>query len=227
MKRFLFSHHQLSVRRSVLIFSFTSIICFQARAQLLGGFFSQQSRKQELMAAQIAAYQLYLAGLKGGIHIAQNGLTNAYDFKNSAFGLHAAYFNSLEQISPAIQNNAKAKAIAEIKQQIIKEFSPEIAFQQKINVLTVAEQNYIRQVYESLVEKCNTDLAELHDIMTPGRLQLSDEQRLERIDHLYAAMQEKLAFTGSFTAKCHQLALLRQQAVKDRQAIRKLYGGGE
>ena len=194
---------------------------------MLDGFFSQQSRKHELMAAQIAAYQLYLAGLKGGIHIAQTGLMSAYSFKNGALGLHTAYFNSLEQISPAIQNNAKANAIAEMNQQIKKEFDLEIAFQQKINVLTTEEQGYIRQVYKSLVVKCNTDLAELRDIVTPDRLQLSDEQRLERIDHLYTDMQDKLVFSGSFTDKCHQLALWRQQAARDRQTLRKLYGGGQ
>jgi hypothetical protein len=61
--------------------------------------------------------------------------------------------------------------------------------------------------------------------LTPEKLELNDAQRLERIDQLYEAMQDKLSFTGSFTSKCHGLTLWRQQAAKDRQTLRKLYGG--
>ena len=179
------------------------------------------------MTAQIAAYQLYLGELRSGIDIARTGLNAAYRLKNGTLDLHTAYFNSLWQVSPAIQNNAKAKAIAGMEQQIAKEFDEEIAFQKTTNRLTLPEQSYIRQVYQNLMGKCNLDLSELHDVLTPGKLQLTDQQRLDRIDGLYAAMQDKLAFTGSFTAKCHQLALWRQQAAKDREMLKKLYGGGQ
>lgn len=227
MKRSYFSSRQPLTLRSLLIFFLTSTGCFQARAQLLGGFFSQQSRKEELMTAQIAAYQLYLTELRSGIDIARTGLSTAYKLKNGTLDLHTAYFNSLWQANPAIQNNAKAKAIAGLEQQITNEFDQEIAFQKKTNRLTPPEQSYIRQVYQNLVAKCNLDLSELRDVLTPGKLQLTDQQRLERIDGLYAAMQDKLAFTGAFTAKCHQLALGRQQAAKDREVLKKLYGGGQ
>jgi len=177
------------------------------------------------MVAQIAAYQLYLSEIKGGYQIAQTGLNTAHGLKNGTFGLHTAYFNSLEQVNPAIQDNSKAKAIAGMEQQIAGNFDQEIAFQQKLQMLTPSELNYLRQVYQSLLQKCRADLSELNDVLTPGKLQLSDQQRLERVDHLYAAMQDKLAFSGSFTARCHKLALARQQAAKDRQTLKSLYGG--
>jgi len=225
MKRILFSFRQSPALRPLLIFFFTGTICFQARAQLLGGFFSQQSRKEQLMAEQIAACQLYLAELRRGVRIAETGLRSASDLKSGTLGLHTTYFNSLQQISPGVQNNPKAKAIAGIGQQIAATFDQEIAFQQKANVLSRTEQDYIRQVYQNLLTKCGEDLSELRDVLTPGKLELTDAQRLERIDHLYASMQDKLAFSGSFTSKCHGLALWRQQAARDRQALRKLYGG--
>ena len=197
----------------------------QAQAQFLGGFFSQQSHKEQLMTAQIAALQLYLSELKSGYHIAETGLNNAHEMKNGTFSLHAAYFNSLEQVNPAIQNNPKAKAIATMGQQIVTCFDQEIAFQQKQQVLTPPEQNYLKQVYHSLLQRCRADLSELSDVLTPGKLQLTDQQRLEQLDRIYAAMQDKLAFSGAFTAKCHKLALSRQQSAKDRGTLKTLYGG--
>lgn len=176
------------------------------------------------MAEQIAACQLYLSELKGGIRIAETGLRSAANLKSGTLDLHAVYFNSLQQISSGVQNNPKAKAMAGLKQQIAAGFDREIAFQQKANMLSRSEQDYIRQVYQNLLTKCSEDLSELRDVLTPGKLDLSDAQRLERIDHLYEAMQDKLAFTDSFTSKSHGLALWRQQAANDRQALRKLYG---
>src|SRR6202451_1556377 len=119
------------MKRIILLFSLTCAFLMQADAQFLGGFFSQQSHKEQLMAAQVAAYQLYLSELKSGYHIAENELNTAHEMKNGTFSLHVAYFNSLEQVNPAIQNNPKAKAIATMGQQIVSCFDQEIAFQQK------------------------------------------------------------------------------------------------
>jgi hypothetical protein len=213
------------MKRLLLIFAFSSLAFLQTQAQFPGGFFSQQSHKEQLMTAQIAAWQLYLSELKSGYHIAETGLNTAHEMKNGTFSLHAAYFNSLEQINPAIQNNPKAKAIATMGQQIVSCFDQEIAFQQKPQALTLPEQSYLKQVYQGLLQRCRADLSELSDVLTPGKLQLTDQQRLERLDHIYAAMQDKLAFSGAFTAKCHKLALSRQQSAKDRGTLKTLYGG--
>jgi hypothetical protein len=213
------------MKQVILIFSLTCLLFVQARAQFVGGYFSQQSHQEELMMAQIAAYQLYLSEIKRGYHIAQSGLNTAHEFKNGTFWLHTAYFNSLEQVNPVIQQNPKAKAIAGMGQQVVSLFDQEIAFQQKQQMLNPSEQNYIKQVYQGLLQKCRADLSELSDVLPPGKLQLTDQQRLERVDHLYAAMQDKLAFSGAFTGKCHKLALSRQQAAKDRQTLKSLYGG--
>ena len=177
------------------------------------------------MAEQIAACKLYLSELKGGIHIVGTGLQNVRDLKSGTLDLHTTYCNSLQQISAGVRNNPKAKAMAGLRQQIANAFDQEIAFQQKANLLSTAELDYIRQVYQNLLTKCDEDLSELHDVLTRGKLELTDAQRLERIDHLYAAMQDKLAFTSSFTSKCRGLALWRKQEANDRQALRKLYGG--
>lgn len=225
MKPFFFFLRRPLLRRSLLVFCLTGSACFEAHGQLLGGIFDQQSRKKELMVAQIAAYQLYRIELGGGTNIAQSGLKRACDLKSGTLGLHTGYFNSLKQVAPVIQKDPKVRAIAGMEQQIIEEFDSEIAFQQKINVLTAAEQSYIRQVYQNLLKACKADLSELRDILGQGKLQLTDEQRLERAGSLHASMQDKLAFAGVFTARCHKLALGRQQAAKDRQTLRKLYGG--
>lgn len=195
-----------------------------AQAQFLGGFFNQQSQKKKLMAEQIAGLEIYLGAIKGGYRIAQNGLTTAHELKNGTFSLHSAYFNSLEQVSPVVQNNPKGKATAELYRQLIDHFDNELQWQKKHAQLTTAETTNLQKVADNLKKLAATDMAELTDVLTPGKLQLTDEQRLERLDKLYAAMKDKAAFTASFTGKCRQLASGREKAKADREQLRKLYG---
>lgn len=207
-----------------LFFPLTGLLWTPAKAQFLGGFFSQQSTKEKLMAEQIVGYETYLSALKGGYNIAEKGLNTAHDLKNGTFSLHTAYFNSLEQVNPVVQNNPKGKAITDMAQQVVSLFTAEITWQQKEKLLSPAELTYLQNVYAGLLKKCQDDLSELSDVLTPGKLQLTDQQRLDRLDKLYASMKDKYAFTGSFKAKCRKLAIGRQQAKQDREQLKKLYG---
>lgn len=195
-----------------------------AHAQFLGGFFSQQSQKKKLMAEQVAGLEVYLGAIKGGYRIAETGLNTAHDLKNGTFSLHSAYFNSLEQVSPVVQQNPKGKAIAELYQQLVSQFDSELRWQKQQGQFSAAEMTNLQKVADNLKKLAATDMAELTDVLTPGKLQLTDEQRLARLDKLYAAMKDKAAFTASFTGKCRQLATGRQRAKADREQLRKLYG---
>jgi len=213
------------IRRSAIWL--LAVCCFSAasaKAQFLGGFFSQQSQKEKLMAEQVAGYQIYLHAISSGYHIAQTGLNTAHDLKNGTFSLHTAYFNSLEQVNPVVQNNPKGKAIADLYAQLNGQFDRELQWQKQQQQLSAAELANLQKVAANIKKISDADMGELTDVLTPGKLQLTDEQRLARLDKLYAAMKDKAAFTASFTGKCRQLALARQRAKADREQIRKLYG---
>jgi hypothetical protein len=212
------------MKKLCLFFLFTSLLTMQVKAQFLGGFFSQQSTQRKLMAEQIAGFQVYLNAVKNGYGIAKGGLNTAHELKNGTFGLHADYFNSLEQVNPVIANNPKGAAIAGMKQQALTLFNSELSWQQKQKLLSKAELAQLQKVADNLQKEMEGDLTELTQVLTPGKLQLTDQQRLERLDHLYEVMKDKLAFAGFYTARCRKLATARQQAQKDNEQIRKLYG---
>ncbi|SDI80928.1 hypothetical protein [Mucilaginibacter gossypii] len=206
------------------IFSLTSLGIMQAKAQFLGGFFSQQATKKKLMTEQIAGYQLYLSAIKTGYAIVGNGLTAAHDLKNGTFSLHTAYFNALQQVAPVVKNDPKGRATDSLYQQIRSLFSNEKQWQAKQKSLTVTELQYLDKVSAGLLAECKTDMAELKDVLTPGRLQLSDAERLNRLDRLYDRMKDKQAFAAYFSNKCRKLALNRQKQQKDQEQMKKLYG---
>lgn len=196
----------------------------KVHAQFLGGFFSQQSKQRKLMAEQIAQYEVYLGALRTGYKISETGLNTAYGLKNGTFNLHNAYFNSLEQVNPVIRNNPKGKAIADLNQQTQKLLADEFSWQQQQKLLSVTEISYLQKVQTNLVAKCHQDMEELSQVLTPGKLQLTDAQRQSRLDKLYDSMKDKFSFAASFTAKCHKLALGRKQKRQDNDQLKKIYG---
>jgi|SRR5437879_11011872 len=211
--------------KTILTFLFFTSLNFQQLfAQGTGGFFNQQSSRVRLMLAQIAGYETLLYGLKSGYRITENGLNTVHELKGGTFDLHEAYFNSLQQVNPVTGSNPKAQAIAGIRQQIAQVFTQELTWQQQKKILTAAEMNYIRQVYGNLAKKCREEMDEVTLVLTPGKLQLTDQQRLERLDLIYAAMQDQSAFSISFTTRCRQMATSRQSARKNNDQLKTLYG---
>lgn len=212
------------MKKISLLLLLTSLHMANTFAQGTGGFFNQQSSRIKLMLAQIAGYETFLRSLKSGYRISENGLNTLHEMKGGTFNLHTAYFTSLQQVSTAVQSDPKGKAMAGMEQQVNTVFINELAWQQQQKILTVPEINYIRQVYQSLMKKCQQDMSDLSEVLTPGKLQMTDHQRLERIDQLYASMQDKLSFAQSFTARCRQMANDRQRTKKNNDQLKRLYG---
>jgi len=176
------------------------------------------------MAEQIADLEIYEQALKKGYHIAESGLNTAHNLKNGTFGLHSAYFNSLEQVNPVVANDPKGKAILDLQAELINVFDTEIDWQQNSKLLQANELEYVQGVYGNLLAECKKDIDQLNQVLTPGKMQLTDQERLDRLDRLYTSMKDKYSFACDFTAKCRKVALNRQQAIKDREQLKELYG---
>ena len=192
-------------------------------AQVLGGFFDQQDTKDKTMMQQIVLQRTYLSEIKKGYQQTQQGLNTARALKNGTYSLHESYFNSLSQVSPAVKNDPKIELVINYQQQIINSFDREIAWQQQQAILGSDEVAYIEKVYNNLLSACTLDLNELNIVVTPGRTQMKDAERIDHIDQIYAATNDKYKFSRSFIANTHAFALDRQNGKQDRQIIKKLY----
>lgn len=204
----------------------TVILTTELKAQSFsfGDLFGQQGKKEKLMAAQVGGIYTYLSALKGGYSIMHNGLDLAQELKGGTFGLHTRYFNSLEQVNPAVRQNPKAIAISDLYAQLNHDLNAEISWQKKQQLLKPNELAYLSTVSSNLLKLADRDLAALNDLLNSGKLQLTDEQRLNRLDKLFASMKDKAAFAASFTAKSRALAQNRQRAQTEKEQIQKLYG---
>lgn len=177
----------------------------------------------ETMLEQIAKFEVTLQELKQGYAIVQKGLTTIHNIKKGDFDIHSLFFSSLMEVNPAIKHFGKVADILSMQEQIWKMSSSSLQQLVAGGAFSPAELQYVSAVYSNLKTCVLDDIGELESIIADGDWQMSDDQRIARIDRLYKLVQEKYTFLKSFTDRARQQALLRRHEVISLQNIQKLF----
>jgi hypothetical protein len=181
-----------------------------------------QSRFQTMMN-EIAGLETYLKSMKTVYSTTSNGLNDIHDIKNGSFNLNQTYFTSLKNVSPAVKNDPHIQQISTLSGQIESTFNAAISWQQSKGLLTTDEISYMRSVYNNLLGECNKDLQELNIVLTNGSVQMTDKQRIDKIDGIYSDMLGKYGFSQSFTNNARQLAIARADHNYSGQTLKTWY----
>jgi hypothetical protein len=144
-------------------------------------------------------------------------LSGIANINTAELNAHTAFYNSLKTPSPAVKNSTQVKDILNYQQYI------STAFSQSFSGLTVDETNYVTAVKNNVFNDCNKDLADLQNLLATSKLQLSDDERLKRLNAIHASMLEKYQFSQSFTNSIKLLATSRGQESNDAQTLTNLY----
>ncbi len=85
--------------------------------------------------------------------------------------------------------------------------------------LSADQLGYLSDVREKVNSECASDLKELLLVITSGKLEVSDDERIKRLNRIYSSMQDKSAFTQDF---CSDVGLLIRQKENEQEAIKRL-----
>jgi len=136
-----------------------------------------QSKQIVLYLQQIAANQAVITSIEKGIDIARTGLHIISTAKDAEFNLHRVFFDGLASVHPAIKNDFRVKAIQRMARLVT---SKTIPFDKK------------------LLEETATNLEELQKLLSHGQYQLTDDERIGRMNTLYEDMLDKFMFYKQF-----------------------------
>lgn len=200
----------------ILCTSFALFGCL--RAQLLGGIFSQKSSDLKSLAKQIALLQVYIGWVEKGYAIAHQGLTAIGEIKNGEFNLHSVFFNSLSAVNPEIRKYSKVGIIISDEIFIAGHFKKILA----IDHLTPAEADFVRTVYSNTIDACSDALSDLIDVLSDNNYQMHDDERIQRIDGIYADMEGQVALTKRFTSEVQILSGQRMTEENDIDFLEKM-----
>ena len=194
------------------IFFFTTAIFLlqmAASAQALNEWVNQKSTQKKYLLQQIAALQVYINYAKKGYNIVSGGINTIRDIKKGDLNLHNTFFSSLKTINPKISRYAKVADIISYQVRIIKLARQTLQSIREANQFSIEEIEYCKMVLDAMLDDCIQSITELIEIITPDKLQVTDDERLVRIDKLYLDMQDKFTFSNVMSEDISLLALQR------------------
>jgi hypothetical protein len=147
-----------------------------------------------------------------------SGLNTIRDIKKGDLNIHNTFFNSLKAVNPKITRYQKVADIISYQLRIIKQAKQTIAYIRESNQFTPDEIEYNKKVFDFLLLECIESINQLVSIITPGELEMRDNERLIRIDKLYADMQDKYTFCSVMS---EDMALLAAQRMGEYVEIQK------
>lgn len=195
------------------------ITCLSSHAQTFDEWFKQKKTQKKYLIQQIEALQVYLNNLKKGYEIVQKGWTTVENIKNGNFNLDRDFFGSLKNVNPAIRNSAKVADIAAFQIHIIRDFRTIYAFCKSNKQFTPEEVRYIAKVHTNMLFLCDASASELLSIIRTDKTEMSDDERIHRIDKIYQDMSDKRAFVKAFG---NDVIFLAQEREKESNEIEML-----
>jgi hypothetical protein len=213
------------MKKILVLISVTFIFnCTSARAQEWDEWFSQTSTQRKYLFQQIAALQVYLDYLKRGYNIVQKGWTTVENITNGNLNLHRDFFGSLKGVNPVIGNSAKVVDIIAFQYYIIRNMKGVYNFCASNKNFTPEEIRYIAKVHTNMLFLCDASISELLMIIHADKTEMTDDERMLRIDKIYDDMQDKHAFVKAFDSDTKQLSSQRSKEEREAEIFRKIQG---
>ncbi|MBX2933925.1 MAG: hypothetical protein KF825_06745 [Ferruginibacter sp.] len=170
---------------------------------------SYSQSKQKQMLKQIAALQIYIGYAKKGYDIASKGINTVRNIKKGEFTLHQDFFNSLKNVNPEISKYVKIADIISIQVHIIKQAKQTLQGIKEAKQFTAEELDYCKTVFDNLLDECVKTIDELFLVITSGKLEMKDDERIKRINKIFTDMQDKYSFCSAFSEETGLLSMQR------------------
>jgi len=190
---------------------------------LFGLFSFAQSKQIKMYLEAIEANAIYVQYLKKAISIARTGLTTISDIRNGEFNLHDIFFKGLSSVNPSIRNWSKVADIISYQINIVKSYKASLAQIKSSGQFNPAEMDYIINVFSKLLDDCVDIILTLADVLSADFYKMSDDERIKRIDVLYASMQSNYTFCQKFSNYTIALAMQRLQEQNEAAASKKIF----
>jgi hypothetical protein len=211
------------LKTGIVLLLFTAALVSPAHGQL-GGLFGQGATQNEYLEQQIAALQVYDGYLQKGYSITKNGTGAISTIKNNDLSLHTGHIDSLKIVSSSVRNYSKVKGISQLQQQIVTAHNKAYPLLSQSDQFNAAELTGFNAIYQGILQQSKTGLEELQLVITNGKLSLTDNERIARIDKLYTEMQNLYDKEQKLNNQALALAAQRSRGSKDNKTLKGLYG---
>ncbi|TMI63047.1 MAG: hypothetical protein E6H07_16750 [Bacteroidetes bacterium] len=187
-------------------------------------WFNQKETQRKYLQQQIAAFKVYSEYARKGYEIAEKGLRTVSNIQDGDLDLHREFLHSMRSVNSAIKFYTRVEDIVVLQERIIKVTKETLKGAKETKVFSKGELEYCSMVIQNLLSSCLDNIQELSDVIEDEKLEMKDDERLKRIDSIFADMQDKAAFSSSFSEELALLAVQRMRELKEVDISKILNG---
>lgn len=165
-----------------------------------------------------------LGDMKTGYQIYQQAYGSISKLSKGNFDLHSVYLNSLLSINPTVKNYVRVAEIITQQASLLREYKSAYKQFKQNGTFSANELGYMGDVYAQLVNQSLQGLDELTNVLTAGKLRMSDDERIRAIDRIHASSSDRLQFIRHFNRQAVLLNLQRSRDIADTKTLKQLHG---
>lgn len=185
---------------------------------------ANEAAQLALNIEKLAQLKSILTTLKKGFEIVSKGYTTVKSLTEGNFNLHKVFLDGLLEVSPAVKKYQKVAGIIDYQIILLKEYKSAGKRLTRPDLFNPSEITYMLGVYQNIASSSLQNLDQLLNVITAGKLRMSDDERLAAIDKIYADQEDKLDFVKAFGNSCSLMALARSKENLQVTSSSKLHG---
>jgi len=196
---------------------------FYCQAQTLEEWTSQGTTQIKYLLEQIAAQKVYLERLSNAYRTIHKGADIIGDIKGKRISIHSLYFNSLSLINPGIADRDFLTAIFLKQKAAIKnlKYTQDLM---KNTSFSAGLRNYILQASNRAISGVNKTADALIEIFEPSQLNMTDEERMKRLNASACEVNAVLLFSTAILQQVKALLDENKQRPKQLSHFLQLSG---
>lgn len=139
----------------------------------------------EKLAQQKASYQTMVNGYKTLAH----GYQQVSELTKGNFLLHKDYLDGLLAVSPSVRQYGRIQAMMQKHARLVDTYQINLLQLQSGRLLKASELQQFKIEAAALVRLSSSAIDEMIEVLTPGRMRMSDEERISMINRLDQEVQ--------------------------------------
>jgi DNA repair ATPase RecN len=204
--------------KKIIVMMAICVVSFTGNAQ------SHEVQQLLLNWEKLTQFKKILQNMYDGYKILHAGYTSVKDISQGNFSLHKTFLDGLMQVSPAVRKYKRIADIISYQFQIVKEYKAAYKRFKNDKQFSIQEINYLEGVYKNLFDESLQSLDELAMVVTAGKLRMSDDERLEAIDKIYASIENQYSFLRDFNGNTAFLSMQRKSEQVEIKMSKKING---
>jgi hypothetical protein len=185
---------------------------------------SQAVKQLQLDIEKLAQLKAMLSNMYQGYSVLSNGYSSIKSEAKAGFVLHKDFIDGLFLISPAVKNAPAIASIIATQASIVAEYKSGLQQIKNSGLLNLSEVSALAKQYAAILKHCSLSLDVLQMVITAGKLQMSEAERLQILGSLVTDLDKQLLSIRNFTSEASRLMALRQKLKKDNRFLQNTYG---